>query len=120
MVWATTIFVCCVTAIVIVWDIIVAIEPTPGDTVSKVILRMSMDRPFVVQAAGFLCGHLFIPMRMTCSEADYWKVSLAIAGVLWAVITVLWHYKLLPRYSVGEWFMMFMVLGHFLFPQALE
>ncbi len=46
------------TAVVwIVWDIFVAIEPTPGDTESEVIRDYAWNHPFVPLGFGVLMGH---------------------------------------------------------------
>jgi len=107
-------------ATIVVWDIVAVIEPTPGDTVSKVVLGLAKQYPIVSQAAGFLAGHLFIPMDLQCTELEYWRVSLFVAGAMWAALTILWHYDLTPDFTVSDWFLTFMLMGHLLFPQAME
>lgn len=48
-------------ALIILWDIYVAVEPTPGDTISEVLLGWAMQHPIIPFAIGVVCGHLFWP-----------------------------------------------------------
>lgn len=50
-----------VTLLLVAWDVYVALEPVPGDTISEVILEAARRRVVVPFLAGVLCGHLFWP-----------------------------------------------------------
>jgi hypothetical protein len=43
------------------WDIYVASNNVPGDTISEVILAASLNRPVIPFVSGVVCGHLFWP-----------------------------------------------------------
>jgi hypothetical protein len=43
------------------WDIFVAANSSPGDTISEVVLEVALRHPIVPFALGVLCGHWFWP-----------------------------------------------------------
>lgn len=45
----------------IAWDVVVAMNPTPGDTISEITLAFAMRHPALPFAVGVVCGHLFWP-----------------------------------------------------------
>lgn len=47
----------------IVWDVVVATNGIPGDTISEVMLDSALYKPIVAFVAGVLAGHLFWPQR---------------------------------------------------------
>jgi len=47
--------------VLIVWDIVVAVNPTPGDTISEITLNFARNHPVVPFIVGIVCGHLFWP-----------------------------------------------------------
>ena len=51
------------TLLLISWDIWVYLEPTPGDTISEVLLKYARPHPVIPFAFGVLMGHLFWPQR---------------------------------------------------------
>ena len=53
--------------IFIVWDLYVAANPTPGDTISEVILDFSRRHAMIPFVFGVLMGHFFWPQK---SEKD--------------------------------------------------
>jgi hypothetical protein len=55
----TTIIIWSVTALLVVWDIIVASNGTPGDTISEIMYRQACAHPIIAFALGCVCGHLF-------------------------------------------------------------
>lgn len=49
-------------AIVLIgWDIYVAANDIPGDTISELTLSWAFMHPVIPFAVGVLCGHLFWP-----------------------------------------------------------
>ena len=47
------------TAGTILYDIIPAVNKTPGDTISEVLFASARKRPIIAVAWGILTGHLF-------------------------------------------------------------
>jgi hypothetical protein len=45
----------------VAWDIFVAANETPGDTISEVMLAAARRSPVIPFAVGFVMGHLFFP-----------------------------------------------------------
>lgn len=50
-------------AVLIGWDIFVAANPQPGDTISEIVLDWSRRVSLVPAAFGVLMGHLFWPRK---------------------------------------------------------
>lgn len=48
-----------ITALLIGWDIYVALTPESGDTISEVVLGYAKQYTVVPFAFGVLCGHFF-------------------------------------------------------------
>lgn len=46
-------------AALIGWDIVVAANDTPGDTISEITLAFAMRHPVIPFAVGVLMGHLW-------------------------------------------------------------
>jgi hypothetical protein len=109
-----------VTIVAIVWDIIVAIEPTPGDTISKVVLDMFSKHPSAAFVAGGLLGHFSSPLL---NHLPVWWLSMSIPVL--AVISVLvitvdvvgWMPEglMIPVWSV----LVGMLFAFFLWPQRV-
>jgi hypothetical protein len=51
-------------ALLIGWDIYVAANPTPGDTISEITLAFAQKHPVLPFALGVIMGHLFWPQRV--------------------------------------------------------
>lgn len=58
----TSVIIIAITAGVIAYDVWVVIEPTPGDTISEVLLSWGERHLFLPWLWGGLAGHLFWPM----------------------------------------------------------
>jgi uncharacterized membrane protein len=43
------------------WDIVVAVNKIPGDTISEIVLGYARSSPIIPFAFGVLMGHLFWP-----------------------------------------------------------
>lgn len=52
-----------ITALLIGWDIYVALTPQKGDTISEVIRDWAFAHPVIPFALGVLCGHWLWPLR---------------------------------------------------------
>lgn len=52
-----------VTALLIGWDVYVALTPQRGDTISEVVLSWAKQRPVIPFGLGVLMGHLLWPQR---------------------------------------------------------
>jgi hypothetical protein len=57
----TSIIMVAVIAVLIIWDVYVAANPVPGDTISEITLNFARRHPVIPFALGFVCGHLFWP-----------------------------------------------------------
>jgi len=63
-----------IVAVLIVYDIYVAVFGEPGSTISSVVYMTSSRHPWVAFLAGFLCGHLFWRMKDLPTDAPNGKV----------------------------------------------
>lgn len=45
------------------WDIYTAVDPTPGDTISEVLLGGALSHPIIPFLFGVVMGHLFWPQN---------------------------------------------------------
>ena len=45
------------------WDVVVAANARPGDTISEIVLEASLRRPIIPFVVGVVCGHLFWPQE---------------------------------------------------------
>lgn len=115
---ATIVVIIVTTVLVVAWDIYVAVEPTPRDTISKVLLDATRQHPSMAIMIGILLGHLMWPMQIY-AELAYWKISLPIASVVWLVFLVLDLTIRLPvsEATPMEYFVAGFYMGHFLWPQ---
>lgn len=101
-----------VTAVAIVYDIVIVIEPTPGDTISRVTLDFAWVHPFVSYAMGVLVGHLMWPMAQS---TRLWRILiLAATG---AVVLGLDIAGILPRIVPIIPVLIGIVAGHYLWTQ---
>ena len=56
---ALLLILCC--SLLVIWDVFVAWNPLPGDTISEMVLAFVMKNPTVSFFVGVVCGHLFWP-----------------------------------------------------------
>lgn len=59
----TKIMMLIVLVLVIIWDVAVAVNSVPGDTISEITLATAYRHPVVPFAIGIVCGHLFWPQQ---------------------------------------------------------
>lgn len=113
--YITTAIILITTGGLIAWDIFVAIEPTPHDTISEVVLSYLRRHPFIPLAMGVLVGHLSWPWSAASSFKLWLVLGLCAAGVAFLVLDII---RLLP----GQWPIVYVLagilLGHFLWPQT--
>ena len=62
---ATKIIMATCAGILIGWDVYVAVNGVPGDTISELTLGWAQNHPIIPMAVGVVCGHLFWPQRAT-------------------------------------------------------
>ena len=103
---------------IIAYDIWVVIEPTPGDTISEVILGFSMRHPFASFASGVLCGHLFWPMAKRTKAYVIGALATLIAvGISMLVLDIS---GMVPTLNPCLWFVLGVPAGHFGWSQEVE
>lgn len=107
-----------VTVVAIVWDIIVAVEPSPGDTISKVALEAFLKHPSSAFVVGGMVGHFSSTMGGHLPHWWMW-MSIPILVVITMAIALMDFKGWIPEYlSVPIWFVLFgMVSTYFLWPQ---
>lgn len=59
--WITIGVLAACAAVLIGWDIWVAVNDTPGDTISELALAFAGKHPILPFAVGVIVGHLFWP-----------------------------------------------------------
>lgn len=84
-----------VTLAVIVYDVVIAIEPTPGDTVSKVAQGIFKDYPVIAFAMGGLGGHVTSTLLQYLPSWWYYA-SLPMLGAVVIALGVLSAYRVVP------------------------
>ncbi len=57
----TTAILVTIVLVAIVWDIVVAVNRTPGDTISELTLSWAHEHPVLPFCIGIVVGHLFWP-----------------------------------------------------------
>lgn len=99
----------------IAYDVWVAIEPSPRDTISKVGLDGMIAHPSIAILAGVMIGHIAWPS--TYGEVAVWKYTAPIAGALWIGAVVADLLGALPRAAPISYLAAGVVIGHFLWAQ---
>ena len=94
------------------WDIIVATNDEPGDTISEIVLPFSTKHSSAPSALGVVLGHLFFPSRR---ESPSW--SIAALAVLGVAATLLDVFGMIPDITPGIPLAVGAGLGHWLWPQ---
>jgi hypothetical protein len=79
--WLTLGVIIAATLGLIVYDVAVAIEPTPGDTISEILLSFGYRHPTIPWVWGGITGHLFWPMRLLGKEVT--PIPFSTLGVRW-------------------------------------
>lgn len=108
-----------VTLGLVAYDIWVAIEPSPRDTLSKVGLDEMTRHPSIAVLVGILIGHIAWPM-ITYGEGGAWKWTIPFLTAAWLVFVVCdFVGGVLPRTAPISYLAVGVVLGHFLWAQKL-
>jgi hypothetical protein len=102
----------------VAYDIWVAIEPSPRDTLSKVGLDGMIAHPSIAILAGIVVGHIAWPMS-SYGEVEAWKYTTPVLGALWIGAVVADLLGALPRAAPISYLAAGAVLGHFLWAQRL-
>jgi len=73
-------------ATLVIYNIIMLLEPTPHDTISYMVFEWSQRHPTVPLVAGILCGHWFWLPRKNRPQLGPWVLlvwGLVFAGLDW-------------------------------------
>jgi len=75
----------------IAWDVFVAVNDVPGDTISEIVLSWTGRFCVVPFAAGVLMGHIFWTLKKKPSRWFTIPILLAVTALLlvWDIVTVL-------------------------------
>lgn len=110
----TKVIVVAVCLALIVYDIIIVLEPSPGDTISEVIKAWANRIHFIPLATGVLMGHLFWNVRasyISYKMARIWVLAAIGALSLTVDMLSLFHVQPVLPLVVG------VLLGRLLWPQ---
>ena len=118
MVWsplATQIVVGIVTAIIIGFDIWLASNGVPGDTISVVIHKWAILAPFIPYVWGVLTGHFFLPMHSPVFREPWASIVLGSSGIIMILLGILLRYFAI---TAPPLFFVFVGIcaGHYFFP----
>lgn len=70
----------------LVWDIIVALNKTEGDTISEVTLELAKRSPLLVVVVGVIAGHLFASFESWGAFTSFVKAR-PLIPFIWGMIT---------------------------------
>jgi hypothetical protein len=99
----------------ITWDIYVAVNAVPGDTISEITLATARRIVFLPLSVGVVSGHLLWPIRKPL--AGWWTVAiLGVVGAAAIVVDVVGHPHIMPAipFATG------VLIGHFGWGQREE
>ena len=103
-----------VLAVLIGWDIYVAVNDVGGDTISEIVLNTSYSHPSIPLALGIIVGHLVWPRERPLFWRKPWTALLA--GAVAVVLFVLeswFSWRIVPLAPLLPG----ILLGHWLWPQ---
>ena len=121
----TTVFIIATTLIVIAYDIFIVIEPSRGDTISRMLLTFSYRYPVIPWLWGILSGHLFWHLKVRdkkvfgINENKYRVIALIGAISLTVALIVLNCFGL---FFINPCLLLLVgvVVGHYGWPQYIE
>ena len=96
--WMTTVVVLAVTGALVIYDIAILVEPTPGDTISEILGSTAWRHPVIAWGWGALGGHLF--WHMTSPISHKW-VRLSILILVTSSLLVAGVAAILPMINPG-------------------
>ena len=94
----TSVIIAVVSILIIVFDIWLATNDTPGDTISDVVLGWAYKVSIVPYLAGMLMGHLFIPRKNTISMKHITRISI-LGGIGLSTLLLMfisWYHPSIP------------------------
>ena len=97
-----------------VFDIIIAIEPSPRDTISKVMLDIFVEKPFLAYASGVLIGHITSMLPKPFYGYYYYSIP---ALVLVSAAILLLSLKFDVERVPVLWMFLGIFFGRYLWPQ---
>jgi len=107
-----------ITAICIIWDIYAVIEPTPGDTFSKVALKAFTDHPSIAYLVGGVLGHFCSNLGNSMPVWWLWASLPALILTTAALILIDFKWGFPSWLCQPVWFLLVgQVLTFFLWPQ---
>lgn len=76
----------------IAWDIVVAANGIPGDTISEITMGIAQAAPIIPLAVGVICGHLFGHFDFVYPVVAFLKAR-PLIPFLWGVLSglFLWN-----------------------------
>jgi len=102
---------------IISWDIYLAVNGIPGDTISESLLFLATKSILIPASAGYVMGHLFWPMRKRLPGWAIITVTSAI-GLSWLFVDIFGRDCLLfIRSRPIIPFVVHVLAGHFIWPQ---
>lgn len=115
---ATFWFIIGITVMVVIWDIVVALAPPAGDTISKVLRQIMMDYTSVAFGIGVLGGHVTSDWRWIFPTWWYWVSLPLLVLTVGALIAADVIQLKMPIQHVPFLYVAFgVVWGHVLWPQ---
>lgn len=108
-------FIIVVTAVIICYDIVIAMFGGPGGTISEVFLRFAWRHPFAPFAWGVLAGHLTWPSYFARTHRRWRIAGLVAVGLAALLVDVLAPLpEVLPIIPV----LAGVLVGHYLWSQS--
>jgi hypothetical protein len=108
------------TVLLVVWDIYVATNREPGDTISEILLGWARRIAFIPYAAGVISGHLFWPAQpLIPVDPVLTATALLVVGTLGTAAQLMARSVLNGSLAVSTviHFLVGFLLGHWLWPQ---
>ncbi len=114
---ATVVVIAAALALLIGWDIYVAVNDVSGDTISEIVLSTGYSHPSLPLALGIVAGHLVWPRERPLFWRKPWTVLLAGSMVLGLLcFEFLFSLRIIPVVPLLPG----ILLGHWLWPQSLS
>jgi len=110
----TIILILIVAAVLIGWDLVVATNETPGDTISAIIYETAKSFLAIPLAFGAIMGHFFCPIQTERTWKEIWipMITIEISCLIWDLFRQLE----LSNIWITLAFVVGIVMGHYLWP----
>lgn len=105
-----------ISTVIVIYDVAIAIEKTPGDTVSKVAQALFLSHPSLAFAVGGMLGHFSSTMLDHLPQWWLWMsipILISILGVLILLDVKGW----LPDWPIIWYILLGMWFTYFMWPQ---